>query len=352
MALYQPAILSREIRVPMHSMGGNISSLLERSLRVYEGKCAEEGYVKKGSIKLHQHSCGILEGTTVRIQVVFECKLTNPLIGQLLMCVIESNTKAGIKARLDDTESPFIVFLARDHHYQHPTFSEMKEGTKIPVKIIGKRYGIHEKQISILAVLDETYIEPPPLPVIEEKKVQEDKLVFMYKSKDVYPGKGVHEHIHVPKDYEPLSKITQWRSQLSNLDMAPFIWSGKGILPRPFAETTSWNSIEHAFQGAKFKFYKFDDAERFTLNSDDMIGKGDGSFAQKHAKLHTIKDTSEWDKMYTDIMQSIATAKYSQHKDKMRILSLTNDAQLFQNMSRGSGSTQVRATYLEEIRAR
>jgi len=336
----------------MNQVGGSIPKLLENALRSYEGKCSEEGYVKRGTVKLHHHSCGILEGTSVRIQVVFECKLMNPLVGQSIQCITESNTKAGVKARLDDTESSLVVFLARDHHYQHPTFSEMKEGDRFSAKIVGKRYEINDAKISVLAVMDETYVEPPPVVVPEEEEVEEDDvLVFYAKAKDVYPGKASNEHINHPKEYEALSKIQNWRNQLSPLDVSPFKWSGKGILPEPFKEGIEWNSIEHALQGAKFKFYKFEDAIKFSLTSGDAIGKGDGSFAEKNKKLHVIKDAAPWEALYASVVKDVYLAKFTQNKDKMRILLLTRPAHLVQHIvTRGKPTQQVRATHLEEMR--
>lgn len=355
-SLYQSSVLTREIRIPMTQVGGNITHMMESILRRSEGKCSAEGYIKKGTIKVIHHSCGVLKGIDVLIEVVFECKITHPLIGQPMPCIVESNTKAGIKARLDSNESPFVIFLARDHHYQHATFSQLKEGDKLNVKTIGQRYEINDPKISIMAVIDDTYIEPAPLVAPEEEAPPEieeegdDILAFFLKSKDVYPGKGIHEHLHHPKEYDPLSKITKWRSQLSPLDVAPFTWSGKGILPEPFPEGTQWNSIEHAYQGSKFKLYKFDDALRFTLNSGDIIGKGDGSFAQKHKKLHVIKDMKSWDDISKTVIKDITMAKFTQNKDKMKILKLTNDAQLIHTSTQRGVSTQLRLLYLEEIR--
>ena len=353
-SLYQSAVLTRELRIPMTQVGGNVMKLMEVSLRKYEGKCSTEGYIKKGSIKVIHHSCGVVQGIDILIEVVFECKLTLPLVGQPLECIVESNTKAGIKARLDANESPFVIFLARDHHYQHITFSDLKEGNKLKVKIIGTRYEINDDKISVLAVIDDTYVEPPPLvapeeTVVPEEEQDDDVLVFFIKSKDVYPGKGVHEHLQNPKDYDALSKIPKWRTQLSPLDVAPFKWTGEGILPQPFEEGTQWNTIEHAYLGSKFKFYKYEDAQRFTLNSGDIIGKGDGNFAQKHNKLHVIKDTKQWSVISEAIQKDISTAKFMQNKDRLKVLKLTNQAQLV-HMSTQRGSTNARLQYLEELR--
>jgi hypothetical protein len=97
-------------------MGGNIEEVLSNEIASLEGKCLEEGYLKKGSTQLVRYSCGVLKGACILIQVIFKCKIANPVKGESFICIVENNTRAGIKGRLDAEENPFIVFLARDHH--------------------------------------------------------------------------------------------------------------------------------------------------------------------------------------------------------------------------------------------
>ena len=249
MDISHPAVLSRDVRLPMNQIGGDVNALLLSALKKYEGHCIEEGYLKLGSVRIINHSCGLFENVNVIITVSFECEIINPLVGQTIQCIVESNTKAGIKARLHAKESPFVVFLARDHHHTNETFTTYKEGDKIKVKIIGKRYEINDPKISIIALLEEVYVEPPvESPAIEkeiekEKEKEEEKekekeneptsepesdeesedvLVFFSGSKDTYPGKGAHESIEEPKMYDGLSKVKEWRQKFSNFDVAPF----------------------------------------------------------------------------------------------------------------------------------
>jgi len=359
MDISHPAVLSRDVRLPMNQVGGDVAALILSCLKKYEGRCIEEGYLKLGSVRIINHSCGMLEHTNVIISVSFECQLINPLIGHTMVCLVESNTKAGIKGRLHAKESPFVIFLARDHHHTHETFSTYKEGDKINVKIIGKRYEINDPKISIIAVLDDTYVEPkvreevpipPPAPESESEEETEDVLAFYSGSKDAYPGKGVHESVDEPKQYDALSKIKGWRTKFSNFDVAPFTWSGAGVLPVPFEEGTQWNSIEHAFQASKFKLYGHDKvALRFTLVND--IGKGDGAFAQKHRKAVVLKDMTTWNEISDNVMADIAKAKYAQNKEASRILDLTNNAKLIHVVkSRGKPSELKHFIHLEEIR--
>ena len=74
----------------------------------------------------------------------------------MIDCVAKNITKAGIRAEsIDDVPSPIIVFIAKDHHYAMPKFSEYKEGDKLTVQVIGQRFELNDKYISIIATIKE-----------------------------------------------------------------------------------------------------------------------------------------------------------------------------------------------------
>ena len=344
----------------MINMGGNIEEVLSNEIASLEGKCLEEGYLKRGSTKVVRYSCGVLKGANIVIQVIFQGKIANPVKGQTFTCVVENNTRAGIKGRLDAAENPFIVFLAKDHHTM-PEFSDIQENEKVKVVILGQRFEINDPKISIIAVLDELYKpespyvpkeETPPYVPKEEKTEKIEKTVFVFKSNsaDKAPGKGVNEQLAKGHTFTELSKIKDWRRMLSNFDVAEFDWSGEGVLPEPFPSKTRWNSIEHAFQGAKhwWKGHK-KEALRFTLSGD--IGKGDGAEAQKNHKLVKIDDMAGWDDLSWKVMASAAEAKYIQNPERMRMLKATAPAELFHlTTQRGKKSDIVPFKHLEYIR--
>jgi len=338
--------------IPMINMGGNMEEVLSNEIASLEGKCLEEGYLKRGSTKLIRYSCGVLKGANIVIQVIFQGKIANPVKGQTFTCVVENNTRAGIKGRLDAEENPFIVFLAKDHHPM-PEFSDIKENEKIKVVLLGQRFEINDPKISIIAVLDELYkpepeLTPPFIPK-EKEKEKPEKTIFVFKSNsaDKAPGKGVNEHLAKGQTFPELSKIKDWRRMLSNFDVAEFDWTGEGVLPEPFPPMTRWNSIEHAFQGSKhwWKGHK-KEALRFTLAGD--IGKGDGAEAQKN-KLVKI-DMDGWDELSWKVMASAAEAKYMQHPERMRMLKATAPAELFHLTTQRGKSDLVPFTHLEYIR--
>ena len=87
----------------------------------------------------------------LQYEVVFECFICRPTEGMVISCKVQNITKAGIRATLDNKESPLIIFIARDHHYNNKSFSKIKEGDKITVTIIGQRYELNDTYISVIA---------------------------------------------------------------------------------------------------------------------------------------------------------------------------------------------------------
>ena len=76
----------------------------------------------------------------------------------LIQCVAKDITKAGIKAEsANEFPSPVIVFVAKDHHYSMNQFAEIKEGDKFNIRVIGQRFELNDKYISVIGKL----VKPP-----------------------------------------------------------------------------------------------------------------------------------------------------------------------------------------------
>ncbi len=152
--IYIKNILTEKIQIEFKNINSNLEETLESILKKNEGKCLREGYIKPNSIKLLSYSSGELYSNNVEFQVVYECLVSDPVESMLLNCIVKSITKIGIRAELNDEISPFLIFLAQDHHYNNETFIKLKVNDIINIKVIGKRFELNDNYISIIGELD------------------------------------------------------------------------------------------------------------------------------------------------------------------------------------------------------
>jgi len=154
--LYFKNIITRKVNIQFKDVGGNIEHIINQNLRrTLEGKCIYEGYIKRDSINILTYSSGLIDGNSVIFDVVFECQACRPVEGMQIRCTIKNVTKAGIRAEIAGDISPVVIFIARDHQYQSKYFSARKEGEDILIKVIGQRFELNDKYISIIATLVE-----------------------------------------------------------------------------------------------------------------------------------------------------------------------------------------------------
>ena len=155
--IYTRSLITRSISIPIVSVGKNIQETIEKFVSLnYEGKCVVEGFIKPNSCKIVTHSSGLIRGINIVFEVVFECQICCPVEGMLIQCIAKNITKAGIRAESsDETPSPIVVFVTRDHHYMMQYFSTIEEGSKFTARVIGQRFELNDKYVSIIAELVE-----------------------------------------------------------------------------------------------------------------------------------------------------------------------------------------------------
>ena len=154
--IYSTALITRSIPVNIINVGNNIKQTLEKVIALQiEGKCVVDGFVKPNSTKILTYSSGLVNGPDIIFEVTFECLVCSPVEGMHIKCVAKNITKAGIRAETNETPSPVVIFIARDHHYAQSYFASIKENDEIKVAVIGQRFELNDKYISIIAKLIE-----------------------------------------------------------------------------------------------------------------------------------------------------------------------------------------------------
>ena len=149
--IYTPVLLTDKIHVEFCNVNSTIFNLLEESIKnKVEGVCINEGFVKPDSVKLVSHSSGELSADFVVFHIVYQCMVANTAESMEIDCVVKSITKVGIRAEIDDVVSPFVIFIARDHHFENEAYSEVKENDNVKIRVIGQRYELNNKFISVI----------------------------------------------------------------------------------------------------------------------------------------------------------------------------------------------------------
>jgi len=177
--IYTTSLITRKISINIIYIGNRLQETIEKEISSnVEGKCIVEGFVKSGSIKIMTYSSGILKADNVEFNVVFECMICSPVEGMHINCIARNITKAGIRAETSETPNPVVIFIARDHHYMSTYFSEVKEDDEINVRVIGQRFELNDKYISIIAEL----LNPTPTPmkqkILRPKTIIKPKLII------------------------------------------------------------------------------------------------------------------------------------------------------------------------------
>ena len=153
MDLYRNNLLNRRVTLSFNEVGSNIMSILKKKLvKLLEGKCIEEGILKRGTITIEIVSSGFVEYNCIYFDVSFSCQVCCPSEGMIIRnCIVKNISKAGVKCEINTDDSPLTIFIVRDLNFDNNEVTVLREKDIIDVKVIGQRYELNDSTISVIA---------------------------------------------------------------------------------------------------------------------------------------------------------------------------------------------------------
>ena len=149
--LYYENILTHKISLSSNMLSKNLDYYILDILKEKIGnKCINEGYVDKDSIEIIKRSIGKLDSNNINgnidFIVNFKANICNPLLNNIIDCVVDDNNKIGIIA----LNKPLDIVLSKRHHQNKEPFKILKKNDRILVKVIDKTFNLYDNSIIVL----------------------------------------------------------------------------------------------------------------------------------------------------------------------------------------------------------
>lgn len=156
------SLLQDRVKLKPNMMGKNIQKVLEHVLvNKLEGKCSQYGYIRKGSVGVYKYSTGQVMSASLNGDMLFTVQyyadVCNPLEESTVTATVINANKFGILAECavvdgDVKHTVLEIIVAKNTHtlQSEIDLQEIKIGDKVLVEVLGKKYELNDKKISVV----------------------------------------------------------------------------------------------------------------------------------------------------------------------------------------------------------
>lgn len=155
--------------------------LVEKIKTEYEGVCSKFGYIRPNSIEIIKRSCGLLQKAyfngSIRFEMLCRAEVCNPIQGSMVEAVVKNKNQLGILAESyvdDEHKMPIldiIIPVRSAGIVSQVNLETIQIGDTIHVEVLGKKYQMKDRKISIIGRAVISDIKKEPLIISEEEEV-------------------------------------------------------------------------------------------------------------------------------------------------------------------------------------
>jgi DNA-directed RNA polymerase subunit E'/Rpb7 len=154
--IFYRTLLNDKVKIEPKFLGKDFRMyLLKKLQRTVEGICTKHGFVRCGSIELYKVSPGNIDLVGLNGYILFDvfywADVCNPLIGNVVKAKVMNVNKFGILA---DVMGILEIIVAKNSvsisHESNVDIEKIKIGDVIMVEIVGKKFELQDKKISII----------------------------------------------------------------------------------------------------------------------------------------------------------------------------------------------------------
>ena len=155
--LYLPTTLDTKVNLRAFEIDDRLENNIKRVVeKKYGNKFFNFGYVRPGTIRILKRSIGNKIGTSdftgdMSFNVIFQCEVYLPQIGQEIDARVKSINKIGIMAKSDSNK--LTILLSKPHQSNLELFSEVMLESRVRIKILDFKIDSQNETIMIIGDL-------------------------------------------------------------------------------------------------------------------------------------------------------------------------------------------------------
>lgn len=161
-------LLTDKVKIQPRMICKNIQTIIHKILvNKFEGICSYHGYIKNSSIKISKISLGQVQAFSLNGDVIYtvsyHAEVCNPSIGSIVKARVVNMNKFGILAEcgitVDNRHVPILEIIVAKNTVDIASdidFASITNGEDLFIEILGKKFELNDKKISIVGKIIQT----------------------------------------------------------------------------------------------------------------------------------------------------------------------------------------------------